>query len=325
MLIDRSRSSRGTLLAVAGVVAVTLIIACILAAMALSIVPTPEFGDDATRESASVEQTAGDGGALVTVFDVGQGQAVAVITPDGHAALIDSGRSQTRIEEEIVPYLHAHGVDALDYLILSHPDQDHVGGMPRVLELLPVGTWVDPAIPTTNQTYAQTLEMILEAGISATLARRGERFELGPGVELELLWPVDPLLTSGDEPDSNENSAVVRIRIGDVVVLDPGDLERGGEAELVERDGDGLQADILIVGHHGSKSSSTADFLDAVDGDVAIISSGLNNQYGHPHDEVLQRLRFRDYDIYRTDLDGTLEITSDGTDYSIAALGPEVE
>lgn len=315
-------SSRRTLVVVGAVVALTLLIACVTAAIALSLVDAPDFIDGQSADT-SAALPAGDGEVLVTVFDVGQGQAVAVIMPDGSAALIDSGRSQARIEDDVVPYLVAHGVERLDYLILSHPDQDHVGGMPQVIEMLPVGAWVDPAIPSTNQTYARTLEMLLDAGIPAIMARRGESIELGPGVTLELLWPVDAMLESGGEVDSNENSAVVRVRIGDVVILDPGDLEQRGEAELIEREGEDLLADVLIVGHHGSNSSSTAAFLDALDGDVAIISAGLNNQYGHPHDEVLQRLRFRGYEIYRTDLDGTIEIRSDGSEYTTTALGTE--
>ena len=104
----------------------------------------------------------------------------------------------------------------------------------------------------------------------------------------------------------------MQISFGDVDVLVTGDLEDRGERALVEQMAANLQSEVLVVGHHGSNSSSTAEFLDAVDPDVALISVGEDNPYGHPHDEVIQRLRFRSIEIYRTDLDGTIEIHTDG-------------
>lgn len=266
--------------------------------------------------------TAGE--LLVTVLDVGQGNAIAVITPNGHAMLVDAGRSQARIEEDVVPYLESQGVDRLDYAVITHPDQDHVGGMPRVLELMPVESVLDPVIPTTNQTYAETLEIMLDQGIPGIKARRGMQVDLGETVSVEVLWPVDPLLQSGDQPETNDNSIVLRVSYGEATFILPGDLEAGGEAELVELDTDEqLHAQVLVVGHHGSNTSSTAPFLDAVSPEVAIISAGLDNQYGHPHDEVLQRLRLRAVEIYRTDLDGTIEVRTDGASYEVNALGTE--
>lgn len=264
------------------------------------------------------------GELLVAVLDVGQGNAIAVITPDGHSMLVDAGRSQARVEEYIVPYLKEHGVERLDYAVITHPDQDHVGGMPRVLEMMPVGAVLDPVIPTTNQTYAETLEIMVDQDISGIKARRGTPIELGNAVEAEVLWPVDPLLESGGEPETNGNSIVISVTYGDVSFILPGDLEAEGEERLVEMESDEeLRAQVLVVGHHGSQTSSTGAFLDAVSPEVAIISAGLDNQYDHPHEEVLQRLRLRAIDIYRTDLDGTIEVRTDGSTYGVTALGTE--
>lgn len=324
MLIQAGRSNRSTCLLVGALVAAILLLACVLLAIALFSYDLFEVEDDGGPVAVETASLAPDRGELiVSVLDVDQGQAVLVVAPDGSAALIDAGRSQTRIREEIEPYVRSLGVEAFDYLILSHPDQDHVGGMPQVLESFPVASWVDPGIPTANQTYENTIGIVLDREIPAMLARQGEQLELG-GVTMTLLWPPEEFILSGDEPDSNENSVVVLISFDDIDILIPGDLERRGEAALVDRYGGELESDILVAGHHGSNTSSTAGFLDAVNADVAVISAGEGNPYGHPHDEVLQRLRFRDFEIYRTDLDGTVEIRSDGNAFTIATVETDV-
>lgn len=325
MLVRRDRSQRSTCLVVGVVVAVTLTLACLILALALSLVTLPDFdsGSESTNPTSTASITAGE--AIISILDVDQGQAVLVVAPDGSAALIDAGRSQTRIREEIAPYLASLGVENLDYLVLSHPDQDHVGGMPEVIELFDVGTWVDPGIPTANQTYEESVTMVLDRDIPALLARQGEELALGETVVMTLLWPQSEFIMDGSEPDSNENSVVVLVSIGEIDVMIPGDLEDRGEAALIDQFGATLASELLVVGHHGSNSSSTGEFLDAVDPEVAIISAGEDNPYGHPHDEVLQRLRFRSIDIYRTDLDGTVEIHTDGAQYSIATIETDVD
>jgi competence protein ComEC len=130
----------------------------------------------------------------------------------------------------------------------------------------------------------------------------------------------------GSEVSRNDNSVVIHVQYGDVSFLIPGDIEDDAEELLVEQDDDeGLRSTIYVTPHHGSRTSSTAEFLDAVSPEVALIPVGLDNQYGHPHDEVVQRLRFRGIEIYRTDLDGTIEVTTDGRGYSVETLGTEPE
>ncbi len=320
MLIRREQSRRSTCLVVGAIVAVTLLIACVILAIGLSLVSLPGLGGNENADTPTSTLSLPSGETIVSVLDVDQGQAVLIVAPDGSAALIDAGRSQTRIREEIAPYAYSLGVTELKYLILSHPDQDHVGGMPEVFDQFTVDNWVDPAIPTTNQTYEESINIVLDKNIPALLARQGEKLSLGSGVELSLLWPESDFILSGSEPDSNNNSVVVLISVGDIDVLVTGDLEKRGEHALVEQMAASLQAELLVVGHHGSNSSSTAEFLDAVDPDVALISVGKDNQYGHPHDEVLQRLRFRSIEIYRTDLDGTIEIHTNGNQYTISTV-----
>lgn len=265
-----------------------------------------------------------DGQLLVSVMDVGQAQCVVVIAPSGKAMVIDGSRSETRIEEDVVPYLQDHGVTQLDYVMISHPDQDHIGGIPALMELMPVGAYVDPVIPSSNETYAEILEMVRDQGIEPIKARRGMSFDLGDGVHIALLWPVDPLLESGGEPETNENSIVAMIQYGEFSMLVPGDAGVEAEEHLLEEESDDdLQADVLVAGHHGSRTASSGVFLDAVRPESVLISAGFDNSYGHPHDEVIRRLRLRGITIYRTDLDGTIEVRSDGTSYEIQALGTE--
>ena len=323
MLIRRDGSGASIWVVVAAIVAITLLLACLIIALAFSLVTIPDLGGDDGARSPAATRPAVEGQLIVSVLDVDQGQAVLVVAPDGSAALIDAGRSQARIREEIAPYARDLGVADLQYVILSHPDQDHVGGMPEVFDQFPVGSWVDPGIPTTNQTYEESIDMVIDRDIPAILARRDEHLELGNSVELQLLWPESDFIMSGSEPNSNENSVVVMISFGGADILIPGDLEKEGEAALVEGYGGELEAEILVLGHHGSNTSSTAEFLDAVNPELAIISAGLDNPYGHPHDEVMQRLRFRSIEIYRTDLDGTIQITSDGTDFTVTTVATD--
>jgi competence protein ComEC len=321
---DNASAARSCLILGAIGAAVTLIL-CVIIVLTLapfdilprqSTVPPDQRGTVITQPGQSL---------TFAVLDVGQGMCVVVISPSGRSMVVDAGRSGQRVEERVVPYLRARGVERIDYLVLTHPDQDHVGGMPVLLEQMQVGVWVDPVIETTNQTYGRTLEMLIDRDIDAMRARRGDILDLGADVTVDVLWPVEPLLQSGGEPASNDNSIVLQVTHGSIRFLITGDLEARGEAQLIALEtNEELRSDVLVVGHHGSRTSSTAEFLDVVSPNVAIIPVGLDNQYGHPHDEVVQRLRFRSVRIYRTDLDGTIQVTSDGESYVVEMLGTGV-
>lgn len=254
----------------------------------------------------------------MAILDVGQGLAVAVLDDAGHSLLYDAGNSRDDAERVVVPFLRSQGVERLTYLVLSHPDQDHIGGIPAVLETMPVDTFVDPVIPSTNRTYAETLRLVLERGIRPLRAERGLVLDFGPSTRIDVLWPARPLLRdeSGDVLD-NDNCLVLLIEHGGIRLLLPGDLETRGETELVAREGPRLQSALLVVGHHGSRTSSSEPFLTTVRPEVAIISVGAGNRYGHPHRETLQRLRAVGARIYRTDLDGTVVVHVAAGRYSV--------
>ena len=302
--------------------AALVLIACVITLLGVApvdILPEP------TPRAEDQRGTVTPGNSLtLAVLDVGQGAAVLVITPGGRTLLADSGRSASRVEEAILPYLDERNIDRIDYLVATNPDQDHIGGMPALLETIEVGAWVDPVVPSTNQAYARSLELVEEIGVTPIEARRGDELDLGEGVTVDILWPVDPLLMDGSEVSRNDNSIVLRVTYGDVSFLIPGDVQGDAERALVELEtNEELKSDVLVIPHHGSRTSSTADFLDVVDPDVAIIPVGLDNQYGHPHDEVIQRLTFRDIDIYRTDLDGMVEVITDGDNYRVERRGKQ--
>ncbi|MBO9306457.1 ComEC/Rec2 family competence protein [Thermomicrobium sp.] len=254
----------------------------------------------------------------LAVLDVGQGLAVAIVTPDGHALVYDAGNSRHDTERVIIPFLRARGIERLDYAVLSHPDQDHVGGMPALLANFPVAAYVDPVLPSTNRAYAETLRLVAEKGIRPIRAERGLVLPLGEQVTARVLWPERPFLRAPDGTVSdNDNCVVLLVEYGAIRILLPGDLEERGEAELITRDGEGLHADILVVGHHGSRTSSSEPFLAAVRPAVALISVGAGNPYGHPHRVTLDRLRRAGAQIYRTDRDGSVLVVTDGKQYEI--------
>jgi len=319
---DNASAAR-TCLILATIGAALVLIVCVVVGLGFVV----DFGSDDTRsedQRGTVVADAVEPPLLFSVIDVGQGACVVVITPDGRTLVADAGRSHERVRRVVIPYLREHGVERIDYLVATNPDQDHIGGMPAILEEMEVGAWVDPVVSTTNQTYAESLQLVDELGIEAIRARRGGMLDMGPGVTAEILWPVDPLMLDGSQESHNDNSIVIRLTHGEVSFLITGDIEEPAEEALVEADEDErLRADVLVVPHHGSNTSSTAGFLDAVSPTVAIIPVGLDNQYGHPRDEAVQRLRFRSIRVFRTDLDGTVEVRSDGDEYQVQVLGTE--
>lgn len=254
---------------------------------------------------------------LLTVLDVGQADSIFVKTAAGRTMLVDAGNEAADARRVILPYLKSQGVTSLDYLVLTHPDQDHVGGMTAVLDEIPVSAFVDSVQPgETNQAYLHTLQRVQSKGIKAVKARRGRSdIDLGAATEVQVLGPEEPLLT-GNSP-TNNNGVVLRLIYGSVSALLAADIGQEGEERLLAHR-DNLRSQILKVAHHGSESSSTTQFLDAVQPEVALISVGAGNSYGHPNRQLLQRLEKRSSTVHRTDLGGTIEVAVEGNGYRVA-------
>jgi competence protein ComEC len=259
----------------------------------------------------------------VTFIDVGQGDAAWLKTPDGLDILIDGGKQAQG--PDLVSYLQGQGVTDIEVMVLSHPHADHVGGLVTVLQDMDVDAAVTNCQDHTSDVYQTFKDLLTSKGIPTTCVQDGDTFTWGVYISAAAVNPPEPLM-SGTASDANNNSVVLRISSGTVDLLFTGDVQSEAEAAILGR-GPTLEAEVLKVARHGSNSSSTAAFLSQVDPEVAIISVGTSNPYGHPSAEAIQRLRDADATIYRTDLNGTIVITTDGMRYSLqvedVAIGTE--
>jgi competence protein ComEC len=248
----------------------------------------------------------------LTAIDVGQGDSLLVVLPGGETMLVDGGgrlvygrqrKSNLDIGEDVVsPYLWSRGIRRIDVMIATHSHQDHIGGLAALMSnFRPRELWTGANPPPELLSLARRL------GIPAGEKHPAGRIERS-GATLEVLAPSDGYVA---EKVGNNDSLVLRLSYGSRSFLLTGDMERGIEAKLLA-DGTDLHADVLKVGHHGSRTSSTESFLEAVSPSVALISAGYENSFGHPHPDVLARLSARRAAILRTDLNGLVTARTDG-------------
>ncbi len=268
-----------------------------------------------TAVTLLVAGTAGAAGAAplsVDFLDVGQGDAALIVSPTGKAVLIDAGpRGSGKI---VRAAMRRRGVQRLDLVLISHAHADHVGGVLELLDQVPIGRYLDPGLPHTSALYRRTLEALARKGVPMHTARAGQTIRLGGGAVLRLLAPSLPLF-HGTRSDLNACSVVARLEYGAVSVLFTGDAEQPTEARLRQRHD--LRSTVLKVAHHGSRYASTPAFLARVKPRIAVISVGKNG-YGHPAAQTLRRLAVIGAEIYRTDLDGTVSITTDGRKLTVS-------
>ena len=243
----------------------------------------------------------------VSVLDVGQGDAILIETPDGRHVLIDGGASglvlAQRLGEEL-PFWQRR----IDLVALTHPDEDHIGGLVDVLERYDVEQVIAPPFEQEGPTFQEWRDRIDDRQIAYEELTAGGSIDLGSGVSLDVLAP-NPELLSADT--SNNASLVMKLSWGNVSFLLTGDIEVEAEEALLASDVD-LRSTVLKVAHHGSTTSSSEAFLAAVQPSVAVISAGANNPYGHPAPSVVDRLDAQSI-VLRTDQHGTIELTTDGS------------
>jgi competence protein ComEC len=247
-------------------------------------------------------------GVSVHFIDVGQGDSALILTL-GSNVLIDSG--ERGYAAAVINYLRTQGVTSLCYIIASHPHSDHIGSMSLVIDEMGADYIImpyvsDELIPNTTA-YNRLMDSINHNGTEIIYAESGMLFGLCCCSEIEILAPLMQY------DNLNDNSVVARFNHTAASFLFTGDIESAAENGLADS-GLGISADVLAVAHHGSRSSSTAKFLNAVGGSYAVISVGSPNSYNHPREEVLNRLSVRGYEILRTDLHGNIvfDLTSDG-------------
>ncbi|MFH1608638.1 MAG: MBL fold metallo-hydrolase, partial [Patescibacteria group bacterium] len=242
----------------------------------------------------------------VYVLDVGQGDAILIESPTGTQVLVDTG-PPGKILGQLAKVMSPTD-RSLDILFITHPDQDHIGGAVDVLKNYSVNYVFESGVLVNNQTFNSFHEEIKNQNIQNFLARKGTQLDLGDGVYIDILFPDRNVFTW----KTNDSSIVMRLTYGENSIMLTGDANFDSEKIILsENSAESLQSDILKVGHHGSKTSTSSNFLKAVDPDYAVISVGLNNKYDHPKQEILSLLTNFGVDIFRTDELGQIEIKCD--------------
>jgi competence protein ComEC len=248
----------------------------------------------------------------ITAFDVGQGDALLIQLPAGQALLVDAGGAIGGFDlgsRIVTPAVWAQRVSRLDWLAITHPDQDHIGGALAVLaDLTPREIWEGVAVPR-NASRAALREQAAARGAVWRGVRTGERLDAG-GVAIDVLHPPPPEWER--QQVRNDDSMVLRLRFGDVEVLLTGDAGAEFESSATGLAAGAAPIRVLKAAHHGSRSSSSDRFVRAYAPHVVVFSAGRGNLFGHPSPEVLARVRAVGAEVFRTDLDGAITLETDG-------------
>jgi competence protein ComEC len=239
----------------------------------------------------------------VHFIDVGQGDSI-LIQVNGINMLIDAGPAEN--SEDLISYLKKQKIRKLHYIVATHPHEDHIGGMSAVIRKFDVGEFYAPKIIAETRYFEDMTVSLKEKGLMITPARKGTFLYLGQKTECEMLSPC-----SESYDNLNNYSSVILIIYGSSSFLFTGDAEELAETEIIGTGAD-IDCDVLKAGHHGSSTSSSKQLLEATTPDTAVISAGRRNDYGHPSKTVLSALEKIDAQIYRTDIDGTIILESDG-------------
>ncbi len=282
-----------------------------------------EPSEPSTEETPETDTEDGDtsdvdGELEIHHIDVGQADSTLVVTPADETILIDSG-DWRQDGGDVIDYLDAHDIDRIDHLIATHGHADHIGGHAAIIETFEtdragIGAIYDSGVPHTSQTYENYLDAVDEHDQELLVVEEGDELPIEDGaVSATVLNP--PAGESGD--DLHYNSVAVVLEFGDVRYLTTGDAEREAESRMLEAWTEELDVDAYQAGHHGSSTSSTPPFLEAVSPEVAVISSSFDSQYGHPHDEVLEAFADRGVETYWTGVHGDIVFTSEGSEFDV--------
>lgn len=238
----------------------------------------------------------------VHIIDVGQGDSI-LVESDGQYMLIDAGEKVQ--SSTVIDYLEETGVKKIDYVIVTHPHSDHIGGLADVIDYFQIGKIIMPDVIHTTKTFENLLDTISKNELKLTKPIVGSEYAIG-AASFIIIAP-----NSSYYDDLNNYSVGIKLIYDENSFIFTGDAETESENEML-KNGIDLDADVLKHGHHGSSTSSSERFLDAITPDISIISAGKDNQYGHPHVEILKAIEERKITLYRTDKEGTIVLESDG-------------
>lgn len=241
----------------------------------------------------------------VTFFDVGQADSI-LLENEGHYMLVDAGNNEDG--PKLVNYLKNQNIHQFDYVIGTHPHEDHIGGLDNIIEGFDINTFYMPDVITTTKTFEDVLDALGEKNMTLSIPKTNATFKLGDAT-VKVLY-----VGTEDESDLNDTSIVLKVTYQNVSFLLTGDASTKVEEKLNPAD---LESTVLKVGHHGSSTATNEKFLNTVNPKYAIISVGENNQYEHPHTTVLNTLAAHNITTYRTDQDGTIKVITDGTNIEI--------
>ncbi|NGT44298.1 MBL fold metallo-hydrolase [Clostridium perfringens] len=258
------------------------------------------FGIDLTQDSKVPK----DSELMISYMDVGQGDA-AYIKVNGNDILIDAGpRSNSK---ELLEQLKAKNIDDFELVIATHPHEDHIGGMVDVFKEYEVKAFYSPKITHTTKTYENLVKAVKDEGLKTKELKGGTVIDLGEGAKFEVFTPQ-----KSEYEELNDYSPIMKLSFGDTSYLFTGDAEKLAEEEALAKYKTSLDSDVIKFGHHGSSSSSSNAFIEAVSPKYGIISCAKDNKYGHPHRETLDIIKKYNIKTFRTDTDGEIILTSDG-------------
>ncbi|MFJ8101380.1 MBL fold metallo-hydrolase [Lysinibacillus sp. NPDC096212] len=258
-----------------------------------------------TLNTEKVSVTAGHE-MRVHFIDVGQGDSIFIESPNGKTMLVDGGVKGAG--QKVVSYLKELGVNKLDIVVATHPDADHIGGLIPVLNSIDIGQFYDSGKVHTSQTFEEMLTLIDTKNIPYNVPKTGDSIAFDDDINVKVLNANE------NATDNNDASIVLKLAYGNVSFLLTADAGVALEKEMMQDD---VKATILKAGHHGSNTSSSAEFIQKVHPEVTILSYGEGNKYGHPHAEVVERLQAIGSEIYSTAEAGTVIVSTDGVDYDV--------
>jgi len=243
------------------------------------------------------------------------GDAIFIKLPNDKKILIDSGANDKK-GELILNFLSQKKVEKIDIVLLSHPHIDHMGGLPFLLKNIKIDKYIDSRYPSTTKIYKNILEIVNEKNIAYETVKKGDTIDMDKNVSIEVLSPLGYSANQKENKNVNNSSVVLKIVYNNISFLLTGDAEKEIEYKLIESSPEKLKSTVLKAAHHGGKNSTTSEFLEKVQPEYIVISTLPGSEF-HPHQNTLKRIVKTKSKIYRTDLNGTIKMTTDGNDLKI--------